>query len=51
MVQVCERTKTKNDMLTESIEQYKDMFMRARGEFNRVILVSNPTTSHFGCAI
>lgn len=40
MVQVCERTKTKNDMLQESIEQYKDMFLRAKGEFNKVIIVS-----------
>ena len=40
MVQICEGTKTKNDMLTEGIEQYKDMFIRARGEFNKVVTVS-----------
>lgn len=40
MVQVCERTKTKHDMLAESIEQYKDMYVRARGEFNKVVSVS-----------
>ncbi|EPQ56903.1 prokaryotic type I DNA topoisomerase [Gloeophyllum trabeum ATCC 11539] len=39
MVQVCERTKTKNDMLVESIEQYKDMFIKAKREFDKVIEV------------
>lgn len=41
MVQVCERAKTKNDMLQESIEQYKDMYLRAKGEFAKVVTVSN----------
>jgi DNA topoisomerase-3 len=41
MVQVCEGTKTKQDMLAQSIEQYKDMYIRARGEFNKVITVSS----------
>jgi DNA topoisomerase-3 len=40
MVQICEGTKTKHDMLAQSIEQYKDMFIRARGEFNKVVAVS-----------
>lgn len=40
MVQVCEGTKTKHDMLSESIEQYKDMYIRAKGEFNKVVSVS-----------
>jgi DNA topoisomerase III len=40
MVQICEGTKTKHDMLAEGIEQYKDMFIRARGEFNKVVAVS-----------
>ncbi|EIN11293.1 prokaryotic type I DNA topoisomerase [Punctularia strigosozonata HHB-11173 SS5] len=37
MVQVCERRKTKQDMLAENIEQYKDMFIRAKRDFNRVM--------------
>lgn len=39
MVQVCEGTKTKHDMLAQSIDQYKDMYVRARGEFDKVISV------------
>jgi DNA topoisomerase-3 len=41
MVQICEGTKSKQDMLAESIEQYKDMYIRARGEFNKVVSVSS----------
>ncbi|KAL0956762.1 hypothetical protein HGRIS_002881 [Hohenbuehelia grisea] len=37
MVQVCERNKSKADMLTESLEQYKEMYIIARREFNKVI--------------
>ncbi|EMD37681.1 hypothetical protein CERSUDRAFT_50044 [Gelatoporia subvermispora B] len=40
MVEICEGTKTKNDMLTESIEQYKDMFTRTQMEFARIVTVS-----------
>jgi DNA topoisomerase-3 len=40
MLQVCEGTKSKQDMLAQSIEQYKDMYVRARGEFNKVVSVS-----------
>ncbi|KAJ7451735.1 DNA topoisomerase [Mycena galericulata] len=36
MVQVCNGTKTKHDMLAESIEQYRAMFVLARGQFNKV---------------
>ncbi|KII92565.1 hypothetical protein PLICRDRAFT_89135 [Plicaturopsis crispa FD-325 SS-3] len=36
MVQVCEGTKTKNDMLQETIDQYKDIFIRAKAEFNKI---------------
>lgn len=39
MVQICQGTKTKNEMLAESVEQYKDMFIRAKGEFAKVISV------------
>ncbi|KAI0049973.1 prokaryotic type I DNA topoisomerase [Auriscalpium vulgare] len=37
MVEVCQGTKTKNDMLAESIDQYKEMFIKARREFQKVI--------------
>ncbi|KAF8647157.1 hypothetical protein AX16_006988 [Volvariella volvacea WC 439] len=37
MVQICQRTKTKNDMLTETIDQYKTMFMMTRAEFAKIV--------------
>ncbi|THH02191.1 hypothetical protein EW145_g6782 [Phellinidium pouzarii] len=37
MVEVCERTKSKNDMLAQSIDQYKEVFIKARREFNKVV--------------
>ncbi|PFH53711.1 hypothetical protein AMATHDRAFT_136850 [Amanita thiersii Skay4041] len=37
MVQVCEQTKSKNDMLTDTLERYKEMFTITRRQFNRVI--------------
>ncbi|KIM21746.1 hypothetical protein M408DRAFT_12433 [Serendipita vermifera MAFF 305830] len=37
MVQVCNRNKTKDGMLEESIEQYKEVFILARREFERVV--------------
>jgi DNA topoisomerase-3 len=37
MVRVCERTKTKADMLEEAITQYKEMFIITRREFEKVI--------------
>ena len=40
MVQVCEGTKSKGVMLQEAIDQYKDIFMRARNGFNTVVAVS-----------
>lgn len=50
MVEVCQGTKTKADMLHEALEQYQDMFIRARNDFARVINVrpsvaSVPTSS------
>lgn len=39
MVQVCERTKSKNDMLEETIVQYKEMYLTTRREFEKVIAV------------
>ena len=45
MVQVCQGTSTKNDMLHISIDQYKEMFILVRREFEKVTTVSG--TSHF----
>ncbi|KAF8907833.1 DNA topoisomerase [Gymnopilus junonius] len=36
MVQVCEGTATKNDMLAHSLDQYKEMFILVRREFQKV---------------
>lgn len=40
MVEVCERTKTKEQMLEQSINQYKEVFVKANREFHKVISVS-----------
>ncbi|KAL5524020.1 hypothetical protein ACEPAG_8193 [Sanghuangporus baumii] len=37
MTQVCERTKSKHEMLEQSIEQYKEVFIRARREFDKIV--------------
>lgn len=39
MVAVCQGTKSKNDMIIEAVDQYKDMFVRARANFAKVISV------------
>jgi len=39
MVQVCQGAKSKADMLEETIVQYKEMFIIARREFEKVVLV------------
>ncbi|KAF9483171.1 prokaryotic type I DNA topoisomerase [Pholiota conissans] len=39
MVQVCEGTVSKNDMLIEGLNQYKEMFVIVRREFQRVTSV------------
>lgn len=39
MVQVCEGTITKDQMLVQSIQQYKDMYIMAKREFDKVIEV------------
>jgi DNA topoisomerase-3 len=46
MVQVCEGTKTKNDMLVQSIDQYKDIFIKAKRDFNKIVMVSAALLSH-----
>ncbi|KDN42125.1 hypothetical protein RSAG8_06983, partial [Rhizoctonia solani AG-8 WAC10335] len=37
MVQVCDRQTSKMDMMTRSIEQYKEVFIRARQQFHLVV--------------
>lgn len=39
MVQICDRIKSKEEMLEENIEKYKEVFMLARGDFERVVEV------------
>lgn len=39
MVQVCAGTKSKADMLEQTIEQYKEMFITTRREFEKIISV------------
>jgi DNA topoisomerase-3 len=39
MVQVCQGAKTKNDMLEETLVQYKEMFIITRREFEKVVSV------------
>ncbi|KAI0256361.1 DNA topoisomerase [Lactifluus subvellereus] len=37
MAAVCQGTKSKNDMIVEAVEQYKDMYVRAKSNFAKVI--------------
>jgi hypothetical protein len=39
MVQVCESIRTKHDMLETSLEQYREVFVRARNNFATVVQV------------
>lgn len=39
MVQVCQGEKSKDQMLMESIEQYREMYVIAKREFEKVISV------------
>jgi len=39
MVQVCEGQMTKNDMLVESIDQYKEVYILAKRDFQKVMQV------------
>jgi DNA topoisomerase-3 len=49
MVRVCEGTKSKAEMLAESIEQYREMYVLAKREFDKVVtvggLTDTPTSS------
>jgi DNA topoisomerase-3 len=40
MVRICEGTTTKQEVLEQSLEQYKEMFIIVKREFNRVVAVS-----------
>jgi hypothetical protein len=40
MLQVCEGRKTKNDMVEQAINQYKDIFIKAKNGFAKVVDVS-----------
>lgn len=46
MVNICEGTMTKNDMLIQSIELYKEMYIRTRAEFERLVTVRAPVFPH-----
>ncbi|KAI0302708.1 DNA topoisomerase [Russula brevipes] len=37
MIAVCRGTKSKNDMIVEAIEQYKDMYLKTKANFAKVI--------------
>ena len=39
MVQVCEGMKSKTEMLEETISQYKEMYIIAKREFEKVVNV------------
>ena len=41
MVQVCEGQKPKNDMLVESIDQYKEVYILAKRDFQKAMQVSH----------
>ena len=40
MVDICQGHKSKNEVLEESIERYKEMFMRTKIEFQKLMDVS-----------
>jgi DNA topoisomerase-3 len=39
MIAVCRGTKSKNDMIVEAIEQYKDIYLKTKTNFAKVISV------------
>lgn len=41
MVQVCEGTRSKNDMLVRSLDQYKNMYVIVKREFEKVTSVGS----------
>jgi DNA topoisomerase III len=46
MVQVCEGQKTKAQVLAETVEQYKDIYIRAKAEFGKVLEVSRRSSAN-----
>lgn len=42
MVDICWGVKSKNEVLVESIERYKEMFMRTKIEFEKLVAVREP---------
>ena len=41
MVDICEGQKGKHEVLSESVEKYKEMFVRTRLEFQKLVDVSS----------
>ena len=39
MVEICQGQKSKNEVLAESIERYKEMFMKTKIEFQKLLQV------------
>ena len=39
MVQVCERTKTKREMEEQTVDQYKEVFIKAKRDFQKIVEV------------
>jgi DNA topoisomerase-3 len=46
---ICDGVQTKRDVLQFSIDQYKEVFIKARREFGTVVDVSNHLFSHDAC--
>ncbi len=40
MVEICQGHKSKNEVLMESIEKYKEIFMKTKIEFQKLVAVS-----------
>ena len=40
MVEICQRTKSKAEMIEQSLEQYKELFIKTRRDFEKIVTVS-----------
>ena len=49
MVDICQGHKGKNEVLAESIERYKEMFMRTKIEFQKLMEVRRYCWHSYGC--
>lgn len=47
MVEICQGLRGKNAVLEESIEKYKEMFMKTKIEFQKLIAVSIPVNRSY----